>query len=70
MPTSLRQHTHVLIGKHIHSSRQKKRMTLEKLERMSGIPAWQIDHFEVGKNEIERAESWGWPVLRKWNYSC
>jgi hypothetical protein len=49
------------IGHDIHTARLAKRMTLAKLSRLTHIPVWQLDQFELGKGEIGLEE-----LVRVW----
>jgi len=42
-----------IIGRNIHILRLKRKFTLKKLSRLSGISADKIDYFEMGKNNID-----------------
>ncbi len=50
--TQLFCHTRSLIGSNIRRLRSERRMTLERLERLSGVRHWRIDQYELGKHEI------------------
>lgn len=40
------------IGDNLHSLRLARRLTLEKLARLSGLHADTIDRFEMGKEQV------------------
>ena len=54
--THLLRHLRFTIGQHIHTARTRQKMTLRKLSRLSGIPEFKLDHYELGKNEIRLDE--------------
>jgi transcriptional regulator with XRE-family HTH domain len=41
-----------MIGKNIHRLRSRQKTPLRKLSKISGVPEWLLDHYELGKNEI------------------
>ena len=40
------------IGHVLRDQRTRRRMTLHKLSRLTGIPAARLDQYELGKNDI------------------
>lgn len=40
------------LGRNLHALRQRRAMSLEKLARLSGIPANRIDRIEIGGGEM------------------
>lgn len=40
------------IGFNIHAVRRKRRISLWKMEKMTGVPARMLDQFELGKGEV------------------
>ena len=52
---SLRQ-LRFTIGQNIHILRLRKKMTLQKLSKISGISENLLDQYELGKNEISLYE--------------
>lgn len=50
--THLLHHLRFTIGQNIQHHRSRKKMTLGKLARLTGIPEWLLDHYELGKNEL------------------
>jgi hypothetical protein len=58
------------IGASIHAARLEKRMPLSKLSRLTGIPEWKLDFFELGKGEIglEDIAKVGWVLEINLNF--
>ncbi len=54
--TYLLRHTRRAIGRNIYQQRLRYHMTLEKLARLADVPLWQLDQYEIGKNEIKLDE--------------
>lgn len=50
--TELLRQTRRDIGTQIHTARLQHKMPLEKLARLTGIPVWKLDFYELGKGEI------------------
>ncbi len=50
--THLYRETRRIIGSNIRRLRTEQKLTLEKLERLSGVRHWRIDRYELGKDEI------------------
>ncbi len=46
------RHLRFVIGQNIHKARSGRKMTLEKLSRLSGVSGSLIDSYELGKYEI------------------
>lgn len=51
--TKLLRETRQQIGARIHAARIRQDMPLDKLSKLTGIPVWQLDFFELGKGKIE-----------------
>jgi transcriptional regulator with XRE-family HTH domain len=49
----LLHHLRLTIGRNIHHQRTRKHMTLAKLSRLTGVPEALLDHYELGKNQME-----------------
>lgn len=54
--TKLLRDTRRAIGRDLHAARLAKRMTLQKLSRLTGIPVQKLDWYELGKGEISLEE--------------
>lgn len=54
--THLLRHLRFTIGNNIHHHRVKQKISLQKLSRLSGVPEYLLDHYEIGKNEIALEE--------------
>jgi len=50
--THLLRHLRQTIGQNIHRLRVQQKLTLSKLARTTGISERLLDHYELGKNEI------------------
>ena len=50
--THLLRHLRQTIGQNIHHLRVQKKLTLTKLARATGISEHLLDHYELGKNDI------------------
>lgn len=50
------RHLRFAIGQNIHHMRAEKRITLQKLSRLSNIPEHLLDHYELGKSKISLEE--------------
>lgn len=50
-PNTIRHYVRAT-GRNIHNLRQKKRFTLNKLSRLSGLPISLLDQCELGKNRM------------------
>ena len=54
--THLLRHLRFTIGQNLHARRVKRKWTLKKLSRLTGIPAHKLDQYELGKGEIRLDE--------------
>lgn len=52
----LLRHLRFTIGQNIHRLRARRKLPLRKLSKLSGIPEFLLDHYELGKNEIRLDE--------------
>lgn len=50
------RHLRFVIGQNIHKARSGRKMTLEKLSRLSSVSENLIDQYELGKYEIRLNE--------------
>ena len=50
--TQLLRQLRCTVGKNMHHLRARKKIPLHKLARLSGVPEYLIDQYELGKNEI------------------
>jgi len=50
--THLLRHLRFTIGQNIQRRRVQKKLSLQKLSRLSGVSEQLIDHYELGKSEI------------------
>lgn len=48
----LLRHIRLIIGQKIHHFRKEKRWSLNRLSILTDIPEWQLDHYEIGKSDI------------------
>ena len=48
----LLRHFRATIGQNLHRLRVFRKITLERLSRVSGLPVFLLDQFELGKNTI------------------
>lgn len=51
--THLLRHLRLTIGQNIHVTRTRQKMTLRYLSKKSGVPELRIDHYELGKNNLD-----------------
>lgn len=54
--THLLRHFRHTIGQNIHRHRRKQKLPLSKLAKLSGVSEKLLDHYELGKNEIQLDE--------------
>lgn len=50
--THLYRHLRCTIGKNLREARSKQGLTMAKLAKESGIPAYMIDRYEMGKTDM------------------
>lgn len=48
----LLRHWRAIIGMNIHTIRTQKKVPLRKLARLTALPEYLLDQYELGKNEI------------------
>lgn len=53
--THLLRHIRFTIGQNIQRRRVGQKLTLHKLSRLTGLPETRLDHYELGKNELDFA---------------
>jgi transcriptional regulator with XRE-family HTH domain len=51
--THLLRHLRFTLGQNIHFLRSKQKLPLRKLSRLTGLSEKLLDHYELGKNEIQ-----------------
>lgn len=50
--TNLLRHMRCIIGSNIHYHRCRKKLSLQKLSKLTGIAPSTLDYYELGKDEI------------------
>lgn len=53
--THLLRHIRFTIGQNIQRRRVRQKLTLRKLSRLTGLPEERLDHYELGKSNLDFA---------------